>query len=109
MNSQGKMSLELTGMNVAREANAQPDKERGISRDTRTTAYFRVPELTIPHRNWKIYGKAFATSLETHKLSQTHSTQENIQTMRTPPKLALLATVAPMIIGTAIKAAKGRT
>ena len=101
----------LTGMNVPRDARAQPASDRGISRDSRTRAYFLVPELTIPQRNWKMEGSALAKIFDTHRLSHTVSTHVKIHTILTPlaGNLAFGATVAPMMIGTAIKIARGRT
>ena len=96
-------------MKVARDASAQPARDRGISKDCRTKAYFLVPELTMPHRNWNTDGMAFATTLDTHKLNQTISTQVKIHTIRTPPRDALGEAVAPTMIGTAIKTARGST
>lgn len=43
----------MMAANVVSEVAAQPTRERGISRAMRMVAYFRVPGLTTPHRNWK--------------------------------------------------------
>ena len=74
-----------------------------------TKEYFLVPELTMPHKNSNIHGRVLAKSFDTHKLSHMHSNHEKIQTIRTPPRVACFATVAPMMIGIAMIVAKGRT
>ena len=99
----------LTGKNVAKDANAHPHNDKYISKFWMTKEYFLVPELTIPHKNSKIHGRVFAASFDTHKLSHIHSSHEKIQTIRTPPSVAFCAAVAPMMIGIAMIAAKGRT
>src|SRR5271155_3625577 len=99
----------MSGTKVVRHVTAQPTRDRGISNFVRTRAYFRVPALTMPHRNWKRVGRTWATSFDTHRLSQTTSTQEKNHTIRTPPIVADLAAVAPATIGAAMIKANGRT
>ena len=99
----------MSGTNVVSAVTAQPARKRGVSRAVKMTEYFRVPELTMPHKNWNTWGMNCAISLETHKLSHSISIQVKNQTMRTPPIVAFLANVAPMTIGTAMTRASGRT
>jgi len=101
--------MEPTGIKVASEAKAQPASDRGISKDVSTNAYFLVPELTMPHKNWKTEGRNCAKTFDTHKLNQTISTQVKIQTTLTPPSLDFSAAVAPTTIGTAMRRASGKT
>ena len=99
----------MIGINVASEVRAHPTRDIGISKAFKTNMYFLVPELTIPQRNWKIQGRVFANSFETHKLSHTISSHEKNHTRRTPPRAAFGLAVAPMTMGTAMMRAKGRT
>ena len=99
----------MIGMNEAKLVSAPPNKLRGISRDLRTRAYLRTPGLTMPTRKVKSHGRNLATSLETHKLSQTISIHVKNQTILTPAISAPCAAVAPMMIGMAKIKARGRT
>src|SRR5437762_9191401 len=58
----------IKGVNVVSETTTQNTSDSEISTFLRRRAYFRVPELIMPQRNWKMNGKDFAKSLVTHKL-----------------------------------------
>ena len=98
---------EHTGKKVTNETTVHPTSESGISNALSINAYFLVPGLTIPHKNWKIYGIPLAKTLATHKLNQTTSIHAKNQYIFTPPIVAYRAPVAPTIMGIAINNATG--
>src|SRR5277367_3319747 len=97
----------ISGTNVVSDVSAQPTSDKGISSAVMARAYFRVPGLTTPQRNWKRYGRSCDTSLDTQSDTQTTSTQVKNHLIGTPPIIAPRAVVAPMTIGTASIMTKG--